>query len=496
MSIVFGVPVGEALDCVREALDCVTTVHPGQLCDADIARMVTEIEGASRRLAGVQLAVIAEGISRGLPFAAGAGTGKGGPGRWVRSMITITPADAAGRANLAQALFEAAATGPSARVLAQLLVPTRDAVLAGTVSAAQARVITTAMAALTPPATPTGLIDPTTLAGAQHLLLDAATGTTHPDGTPATAAVDPHQLAKAGVALTATLDPGAGARLAGDEDAQHRLRDAHLSRQDNGMWRLEALLTPTCGQKLFTVLQAFAAPRPATDGTPDPRTAGMRTHDGTEHLADLILSAHPSDPLAPPTSHGSPVRLVVSVDAATLLTHLSNQHGSTHTTMAQLPGGWPLSPLSALTMACDADLVCVLVGPDGSPLDVGDTIYQFSTKQRTAVINRDQHCTFGTCTAPAQWCDLHHRDPYSKGGPTSTDNAALLCGVHHRYVHAQDLIGTRNRDGTTTWHPPTATHNPHPPPPALTRAINNLAKRWKERNPQPAQPPAPQQPAP
>ena len=143
-------------------------------------------------------------------------------------------------------------------------------------------------------------------------------------------------------------------------------------------------------------------------------------------------------------------------------------------------------------MACDADLVSVLVGPDGSPLDVGDTIYQFSTKQRTAVINRDRHCTFATCTAPAEWCDLHHRDPYSKGGPTSTDNAALLCGVHHRHVHNHHLTGTRttttnstgngNRDGTVIWQAPTGTHpNPHLPPVAVAAAITALATRWHRR---------------
>lgn len=74
---------------------------------------------------------------------------------------------------------------------------------------------------------------------------------------------------------------------------------------------------------------------------------------------------------------------------------------------------------------------------------------------------------------------------FSRGVDTSTDNAALLCGVHHRYVHAHNLTGTRTPDGTIIWHTPTGTHNPHTPPPALTRAINNLAKRWHERNPQP-----------
>ena len=49
MSIAFGVPVGDALDCVREALDALSTVHPGQLLDRDITTMVTDLETASRR---------------------------------------------------------------------------------------------------------------------------------------------------------------------------------------------------------------------------------------------------------------------------------------------------------------------------------------------------------------------------------------------------------------------------------------------------------------
>ena len=56
--------------------------------------------------------------------------------------------------------------------------------------------------------------------------------------------------------------------------------------------------------------------------------------------------------------------------------------------------------------------------------------------------------------------------------------------MHHRFVHAHNLTATRTRDGTTIWQAPTGTHNPHLPPPALARAINNLAKRWLERNPQ------------
>gem|GEM_PF-4111658 len=77
MSRTFGIPVTEVLASLRASLDSLAGVHPGQLLDTDLTTAVIEIETLSRRLAGAQLAVIAEGISRGLPFATGSGTGQG-----------------------------------------------------------------------------------------------------------------------------------------------------------------------------------------------------------------------------------------------------------------------------------------------------------------------------------------------------------------------------------------------------------------------------------
>lgn len=135
-------------------------------------------------------------------------------------------------------------------------------------------------------------------------------------------------------------------------------------------------------------------------------------------------------------------------------------------------------------MSCDADLVAVLVDPDGSPLDVADTVYQFPTKQRTAVINRDQHCTYGTCTTPAAWCAVHHLRAFQAGGPTAVSNAALLCGVHHRYVHAHHLVGVMTAAGVIAWRAPAGRDHPPAPPPAVDRAITALANRWRRRQQQ------------
>jgi hypothetical protein len=112
-----------------------------------------------------------------------------------------------------------------------------------------------------------------------------------------------------------------------------------------------------------------------------------------------------------------------------------------------LPDGWPISPLTVQVLACTADLVPVLVDQQHQPLDVGDTQYPFPAKIRTAIIARDRGCTYPGCGAPAPWCDIHHLTRFRDRGPTSVTNGALLCGRHHRYVHALHLIGRVTTSG-------------------------------------------------
>lgn len=459
------------LAAAHSAVNALTAISPWRCSDGDLELLVVQTESLSRRVAGAQLAVIAEGLTRGLPAAAGAGSGSGAPGRWVRSLVAATPGDASRRASLATSLF----TGPEG----QEFTPTREALLAGQLGVAHATQVVEAVGRLGPPATPAGLIDETTRSEAQVLLVSAATGGDD------RAALDPTQVARAGVALTATLDPGAGDRLAKDEDRQHQLRSLTLAREGTGMWWAQGHLSAEVGQRLFDVVGSLSAPRPGADGSPDPRTAAMRSHDGLGQALTLLQSG---DGVLP-GAHRSPNRLVVSVTAQTLAGHLglsprgrdtSGAAQSPVVDLPHLPGRWPISPLSAQVMSCDSDLVAVLVGPDGSPLDVGDTVYPFSARARTAIIDRDQHCTYGACTAPPSWCHVHHLQPYSRGGPTAVTNGALLCGAHHRFVHAHQLTG-QLAQGQVTWRATAGTANPQHPPAAVELAINALATRWHHR---------------
>ncbi|KRE53334.1 hypothetical protein ASG92_07335 [Arthrobacter sp. Soil736] len=124
----------------------------------------------------------------------------------------------------------------------------------------------------------------------------------------------------------------------------------------------------------------------------------------------------------------------------------------------------PVTPATIRKIACDADIIPVLLGSEGRILDIGRTTRIFPPHIRKAITARDQGCTFPNCTIPAPWCEAHHRKAitardqgctfpnctipapwceahhttyWSHGGPTSTENGTLLCTHHHHLIHKE-----------------------------------------------------------
>jgi hypothetical protein len=56
----------------------------------------------------------------------------------------------------------------------------------------------------------------------------------------------------------------------------------------------------------------------------------------------------------------------------------------------------------------------------------------FTEGQRLAMMARDKGCSFPGCTVGPQWTETHHVTEWQVGNRTCIDDAALLCGWHHR----------------------------------------------------------------
>jgi hypothetical protein len=102
---------------------------------------------------------------------------------------------------------------------------------------------------------------------------------------------------------------------------------------------------------------------------------------------------------------------------------------------ATLTSGTIICGDAARRLAEDANIARVVTKGRSEPLDVGRTTRSVPPAIAKAVIARDRHCRFDDCTAPPWACDVHHRQPWASGGPTSVDNTGLLCWFHHELVH-------------------------------------------------------------
>jgi hypothetical protein len=90
----------------------------------------------------------------------------------------------------------------------------------------------------------------------------------------------------------------------------------------------------------------------------------------------------------------------------------------------ELDFGLPLSAQAARRLACDAQVVPVVLGSAGEPLDVGRASQTVPPAIRRAVVARDRHCAFPGCDRPAQWCHAHHIRHWADGGATAVRNLA------------------------------------------------------------------------
>ena len=247
---------------------------------------VSDLDQLIRLAQAQQLRLVAEAGARGLP-------GRQGHARlehWVRAQTpTTSRRAAAGQARRAERLFSSA--------VATDLAPTRQAMLAGQVGVEQADVVARTVQALVPPAVPVDAVPAHAVVEAQSFLLAEASR------------FDPTELGRLADYLVLRLGPDADQRLAGSERAQQQARSLTLATTNSGMVHVEGLLSPACGAAVRTAIDAWSAPQPAADGTPDPRTAAQRRHDGLHQLAAKAIAA----PDFLPSTHGSPYRVVVTI---------------------------------------------------------------------------------------------------------------------------------------------------------------------------------------
>ncbi|MCC6497257.1 MAG: DUF222 domain-containing protein [Propionibacteriaceae bacterium] len=201
-------------------------------------------------------------------------------------------------------------------------------------------------------------------------------------------------------------------------------RDRYLTwRKDaDGALLFRGKLGKVAGQQLVGVLRSLAARQRKAA-----RTAGSGPAWTQAHADALVeLASHFCSCGRLPRRGGDRPRLLVSVE----LDVLGGRLGAA----TLLNTGDRITAGEARRLACDADILPVVLDGRSVPLDLGRRRRLFAGPLRALLIARDQGCAFPGCDRGPQDCDGHHIVSWYTGGRTELRNGVLLCQFHHRLV--------------------------------------------------------------
>jgi hypothetical protein len=254
-----------------------------------------------------------------------------------------------------------------------------------------------------------------------------------------------------------TLDRAGEQRV---ERLRHRMRSFSFFPDGEGMYLVRGRLTPEVAAVLMRAVEAASDAlyaRGGTDGTdrtgetdgtsrtdgtdggaapratPDPAAYDerpdpeQRRADAVGLLAERALAAGfagEGAPISGSRAERYQVRLLVEPETL---------RGEGEPGMSELEDGTRFSAENSRRLACDASVVEVVKGPEGSVLDVGRRHRTVPPALRRALEARDRGCRFPGCGL--RFTDAHHLEHWADGGESSLKNTVLLCRRHHRLVH-------------------------------------------------------------
>ncbi len=404
--------VAELLQRLDGVLGELHEVAQGALSDAEVVRLLDAITTASGRLASLECHTVAEADRRRL----GDEIGARHTHQWWAARSRQTHAAAARLTRLGTALAS------------DLHAPVASALAHGTVRLEQARVIVEAVDALP------SRVDAETRGLAEATLLELASQ--H----------DARDLKQIGKRILDAVAPEVGESHEGavlEAEEARAAAGVELTLSDDGEGRCHGRFTVPShiGAMLKRHLLALANPARHTE-------AELRDESGEwkplrRRLGEAFIDYVERYPLdATPQTAGVNATVVVTMTLEQLL--------AGHAT-ALLDDGTRMSAGQARRLACEAQIIPVVLGTDSQPLDLGRAARLFTKAQRIALGLRDGGCTARGCETSASGCHAHHDDPWSRGGRTDLANGRLLCPQHHRLAHSSRYAVTIHADNSVTY---------------------------------------------
>jgi hypothetical protein len=235
------------------------------------------------------------------------------------------------------------------------------------------------------------------------------------------------------------LARGIRARANADADVdelEQQRRQSTITRwvdRQTGMCTTRIECDPVTDRQIWTAIQRERGRLRRRDQQTGTRTSWERL------TVDALVEAvqGPSGP-----SRGS---LVVHIDVTSLT------DGRRDGSLCETDSGVPVPVATARRMACDGDIIPIVLDGAGVVLDQGRAKRLATAEQRTAIEAMQTTCSHPDCTVTIDDCRIHHLQPWERGGRTDLADLAPVCETHHHLVHEGGWTLTMTPDRIATW---------------------------------------------
>jgi hypothetical protein len=126
--------------------------------------------------------------------------------------------------------------------------------------------------------------------------------------------------------------------------------------------------------------------------------------------------------------------IVVHIDYELLSGHVSELGLSDARTCRTLNGS-ELTVETIRRLACEAEIIPLVLDGKSVPLDVGKSKRLATAYQRRALAAVHETCAIDGCSVKFSHCEPHHIDYWENGGATDFNNLVPLCSRHHHAAH-------------------------------------------------------------
>lgn len=206
------------------------------------------------------------------------------------------------------------------------------------------------------------------------------------------------------------------------EPPPERPQALHLSPGLDGGWRLDANLDGETGEVISTALRL--AQTDEVEGEPARSNAQRRA----DALGDICRHFLDHQQTHRGGRHRPHLNLILDGDKL----------AAGDTTTGETPGGTVIGPTGLQRLLCDSVLHRVVMRGRSAILDYGTATRTIPAPLWNALVVRDRGCRFPGCDRPVGFCEAHHVEHWTDGGPTAPANLVVLCSRHHHLLHQDD----------------------------------------------------------